>query len=50
MYTRIEILEEISSWARRYYELYEPGAARHTIANALAKLFKKLDEVTKSGN
>jgi hypothetical protein len=50
MNTRVEILEEISSWARRYYELYEPGSARNTIANALAELFRKLDEVTKSGN
>jgi hypothetical protein len=41
---RIEVLEEIAAWARRYAELYEVGPARNTIAGALAQLFEKLGE------
>ena len=40
-----EVLEAIAYWARKYPELYEPGAARNTIANHLSGLFKKLDEL-----
>jgi len=41
---RPEILEELLSWTRRYPELYEPGPARNTIANNIARLLKELEE------
>ena len=39
------VLESIAYWARKYTELYEPGPGRNTVANHLAELFKRLDEL-----
>lgn len=46
----IKIVMKIAYWARKYPELYESGPARNTIANHLAELFTKLDELRKNDN
>jgi hypothetical protein len=46
----ILIVNKIAYWARRYPELYQPGDARNTIANHLAQLFTRLDELRKKDN
>ena len=41
----IKLLESIVDTARNYHELYEPGPGRNSVANRLAALIHRLDEM-----